>query len=70
MKYKYEDLDRVMKQLARHSQKGDIEIHIDTHTKALTFDYVSNVHTDTTIEVQPTENNGFVTINEKKWLKD
>lgn len=70
MKYKYEDLAKVLRQLERHSQKDDITVHIDTHTKALTFEYISNIHTDTTIQVQPTENNGFVTIEEKKWLKD
>lgn len=70
MKYKFEDLQKVMKQLERHSQKGDILIHIDIHTRALTFEYVSNIHTDTTLEIQLSENNGFVTIREKQWLKD
>ena len=69
MKYKYEDIERVMRQLERHSQKGDISISIDPHTRHLTFEYVSNVHTETTIEIQPSETNGFVTIREKTWLK-
>lgn len=70
MKYKFEDLQRVMRQLDRHSQKGDITVHMDNHTKSLVFEYNSNVHTDTTIEISPSETNGFVTINEKKWLKE
>lgn len=69
MKYKFEDLQQVMRQLEKHSQKGDINVHIDVHTKSLVLDYVSNVHTDTTLEIQPSEINAFVTINEKKWLK-
>lgn len=69
MKYKYEDLKSIIDKLDKHSQKGDIEIYIDVHTKALVFDYVSNVGTETVITTQVSENNAFVTISETKWLK-
>lgn len=70
MKYKYEDFCRIMKQLDRHSQKGDIHIHFDERSQAIVFDYVSNVGTETIITVFPSEINTFTTITEKKWLKD
>ena len=69
MKYKYEDLKAIMEKMEKHSQKGDISVYFDHHNKALIFDYVSNVGTDTIISVKPSEINAFVTISEKKWLK-
>lgn len=70
MKYKFEDLQKVFRQLERHSQKGDISIEFDLRTKSIIFDYVSNLGTDAKITMQVSENNAFVVIAESKWLKD
>lgn len=68
MKYKFEDLQLIMHQLEKHSQKGDISVHIDPRTNSIVFEYVSNVQTDTQLTIQPTEINAFVIIQEKRWL--
>jgi hypothetical protein len=70
MKFKYEDLKRIMNQLDRHSQKGDIEITAHAHNGSISFEYSSNINTDTNITVFPSEINQFVTIQEKKWLRE
>lgn len=67
-RYKFEDLDKLMKKLLSHSKKGDIDISIDPRTGAIVVSYSSNLDTDTTIEIYPSELNKFVTIKEEKWL--
>lgn len=69
MKYKYDDLKAIIDKMEKHSQKGDISVYLDAHNKSLIFDYVSNIGTDTMIIAQVAENNAFVTISERKWLK-
>jgi hypothetical protein len=67
-KYKYEDLEKLMKKLAQHSKKGDIEISIEQRTGALSVNYVSNLETETVIQIYPSDINKFITIREEKWL--
>lgn len=68
MKVKYEDLEKILKKLSMHSQKGDIEVSIEPTTRSLRFEYMSNVGTETSLAVGESELNRFVTVTEKKWL--
>lgn len=68
-KYKFQDLEKIMKKLNQHSKKGDIELSINKLDGALTFKYTSNVETETELVVYPGEMNKFVYINESKWLE-
>lgn len=69
MKFKYEELEKVVNRLTKHSQKGEIDIYIDSATKALVFSYNSNVDTQTKIYIYPSDLNIIPVIEEKLWLK-
>jgi hypothetical protein len=67
-RYKFEDLDKLMKKLTSHSKKGDVDVSVDPRIGSIVISYSSNVDTETTIEIYPSELNKFVTIKEEKWL--
>lgn len=70
LKIKFEDLKKIYEKLESHSQKGDLEIKIDTTTRSVSLEYMSNVGTETILHMGESDLNRFVTVTEKKWLEN